>query len=27
MGAIIAENQELCFIIGASIRTARRPSI
>jgi len=25
MGAIIAENQELCFIIGASIRTARRP--
>jgi four helix bundle protein len=25
MGAIIAENQELCFIIAASIRTARRP--
>jgi four helix bundle protein len=24
MGAIIAENQELCWIIGASIRTARR---
>ena len=25
MGAIIAENQELCFIIAASIKTARRP--
>ena len=25
MAAIIAENQELCFIIAASIRTARRP--
>jgi four helix bundle protein len=25
MGAIIAENLELCFIIAASIRTARRP--
>jgi four helix bundle protein len=25
MGAIIAENQELCFIIAASIRTARGP--
>jgi len=25
MSAIIAENQELCFIIAASIRTARRP--
>ena len=24
LGAIIAENQELCFIIDASIRTARR---
>jgi four helix bundle protein len=23
MGAIIAENQELCFIIAASVRTAR----
>src|SRR5262245_17068471 len=26
MGSIIAENQELCFIIAASIRTARRGS-
>jgi len=25
MGAIIAENQELCFILAASIRTANRP--
>src|SRR5262245_54762454 len=25
MGAIIAENQELCFIVAASIRTASRP--
>ena len=25
LGAIIAENQELCFIIAASIRTARTP--
>jgi len=25
MIALIAENQELCFIIAASIRTARRP--
>jgi four helix bundle protein len=25
MGAIIAENQELCFIVAASIRTANRP--
>ena len=25
MGAIIAENLELCFIVAASIKTARRP--
>ena len=27
LSAIIAENQELCWIIAASIKTARRPSI
>jgi four helix bundle protein len=26
LAAIIAENQELCWIIAASIKTARRPS-
>jgi len=25
MAAIIAENQELCWIVAASIKTARRP--
>ena len=27
LAALIAENQELCWIIAASIKTARRPSI
>ena len=26
MAALIAENQELCWIIAASIKTARRPA-